>query len=233
MPNSNQTNDFYNSEQITDTSRLGYWPAKINFFISQLKEINSLRGNLKILDIGCNDGELLQKYTPFGEVLGIDINKKALEECRKRNLKCVYGDIESIADSYKDYFDVVIAGDIIEHVFNTDSFLSNTRKVLKKDGVMLLTTPNLASFGRRLMLLFGKNPFIEYSTLLPTPELNVGHIRYYTRQNLFDQLADQKFKNVQISGDRINLLPFLYLPAFIARLLPNLSRHFHVYAEKR
>lgn len=230
MQKSDDLLKFYNKKHMSFVSRRGYYQEKIDFFLEELNTIRNDRVN--ILDIGCNDGELTILYKRFGDVLGIDINKDAINECKKKGLNCLCISVEKLVKKYKNYFDVVIAGDIIEHVLDTDIFLQNIYMVLKKKGILLLTTPNLSSLGRRIMLLFGKNPFIEYSTLLPSEEMNVGHIRYYVVSNLKDQLIAQKFKHIKIYGDIINVAPLIHIPHRMAKFLPNFSRNLLVFAKK-
>ncbi|SRR5258706_839786 len=221
---------FYNQDYLTELSTHGYYPEKVNFYMSYLK---SLRGkNRKILDIACNDGQLTEKYKEFGNVTGIDINKQSIALCKKRGLTCLQTTIEEMPKKYNNYFDIIIAGDIIEHVFATDEFLRNIYKKLKKGGMLLLTTANVASIGRRIMFLLGKNPFLEYSVELPYKELNVGHIRYYTVNDMYLQMKHCGFTNTKIYGDRINLTERLFIPQKIARHLPTISRYMHVIAEK-
>ncbi len=197
----NASEQFYNTSELMTSSRKGYYQEKIDYFITELKR--SKKTKKRILDIACNDGELTEKFSAFGETIGIDINKKAIDVCKKRGLHCICADLSEITTSHKNYFDYVIAGDIIEHIFDTDDFLLNIRSVLHKDGKLLLTTPNLASFGRRLLLGLGRNPFIEYSTKLPSVDYNVGHIRYYTKKDLYEQLQTSGFTNITIQGERL------------------------------
>lgn len=221
---------FYSTKNLVDSSRRGYFPAKVVFFTETLRELASEKP--RILDIACNDGELTKIYSQFGEVIGNDINAEAVTACRKRGLTCLHCDIADMPGRYDGSFDVVLAGDIIEHIFDTDEFLTKVRRLLRPGGRLLLTTPNLASLGRRAMLLFGHNPFVEFSTQLPSPSFNVGHIRYYTARNLQDQLRYHKFKNVRIAGDRINFSDHFFISLQIAKYLPSVSRNLLAYAEK-
>ncbi len=221
---------FYSKPDIVFTSTRGYYEEKINFFISELQKLKG-KGT-EILDIGCNDGKLTKIYSKFGNVLGIDVNKDAVKTCRKKGLKCLCTDVGGLPSSYDNYFDVVITGDIIEHIFETDEFLLKLHKILKKHGKLLLTTPNLASFGRRMMLVAGINPFVEFSTKLPSKDYSVGHIRYYTVADMELQLKTNGFKNINIYGDRINLAKFIHIPYTFAKFVPTLSRNMMVYAEK-
>lgn len=222
--------DFYNRDYLQKISRRGYYLEKINYITSILSSIQ--REDLRILDVACNDGELSEIYSRYGKVVGVDIDKKAVKKCRQRGIKCLCTRIEEMPKKYLNYFDVVVAGDIIEHVFDTDLFLASIKAVLKKGGVLLLTTPNLVSLARRAMVLLGINPFIEFSLSLPSKEYNVGHIRYYTKDNLEQQLKTQGYKKITIVGDRINLPFSFYVPHILAKFLPTFSRNLMAFVEK-
>ncbi len=231
--NSNN-NRYYATKRISESSERGYYLEKIDFFEQTLAQICDRSAKpLRILDIGCNDGKLTNKYAKFGDVVGIDINRQGLNRAIK-NKKITYicSDISGIKKKYKSYFDVVIAGDIIEHIFDTDQFLDDIKYVLKYKGNLLLTTPNLASLGRRIFLLFGYNPFIEYSIKLPNTDINVGHIRYYTADDLKNQLQFNKYNIARLLGSKINLSTKIAIPHFISKYFPNIAVCLMVHAQK-
>ncbi len=227
----NNLSEFYNQDHLPDISKKGYYVEKINFFIDKLAQL-SKQTKLDILDVACNEGYLSHKYAKYGNVLGVEMNKLAATECRKKGIDCLTLDIMQMPQKYNGKFNVVIAGDIIEHIFNTDIFLQKLNQLLKNQGNLLITTPNIASLARRGMLMLGKNPFLEYSTQLPYPEFNVGHIRYYTAANLKLQLERNGFKNVLILGDKINIIPSLAVPFKLAKHMPSISRNLMVYCQK-
>ena len=229
----NDIRTFYNQSHLKKISRRGYYDEKFEFYKEHLEKIAISKKKLRILDIACNDGGMTEKFLPYGEVIGIDINKDSIKSCKQKGLNCLLASVEELDKNYNSYFDVVVAGDIIEHVFNTDTFLENVHRVLNKNGKLLLTTANVASFGRRLMMLVGKNPFLEYSLQFPSKEYNVGHIRYYTVADMRLQTQNLGFKNVSIYGDKINVIPGISLPRSIAKNFPTISRYMHVYAEKK
>lgn len=172
----------------------------------------------KVLDVACNDGYigeiLLNKNN---DIYGIDVVKSKLLIAQKRGLKVEVCDVGKEQFPYPDnYFDIVILGDIIEHVFNTDEILRKCKKVLKKGGKLIIITPNVASLGRRVMLLFGINPFIEYSLELPPVEgfPAVGHIRYYTSKTLRLQLLHNGFKSIEIQGGALGSVFFKLMYGF-------------------
>lgn len=222
--------DFYNSSLIKKNSRRGYYKEKLDFIVKILKDGAGKKQD--ILDIGCNDGELMEVYSKYGSVLGVDLNLEGIKECKNKGLNCISCDFFNLPNSYFGKFDVIVAGDIIEHIFETDLFLQKIYSFLTSDGKLLLTTPNLASFGRRIMLFCGVNPYIEFSTKLPSADFNVGHIRYFTFKNLKDLLYSAGFKNIKIQGDRINLSGRIFIPNKIARSFPGLSRNLMALAQK-
>ncbi len=114
-----------------------------------------------------------------------------------------------------------MAGEIIEHIFDTDFFLSEFWRILKPEGKFLLSTPNIASLGRRLLLLFGVNPIIELS---PNEPASSGHIRYFTFESLGSLLIKNKFKAVYFQSDCVNFSKNGKIKSeFLAKIFPKLG----------
>jgi len=106
-----------------------------------------------VLDIGCTEllgsskdqkkkerwiHGRLTKITK--KLTGIDINKKEVDLLNKKGYNIKIGDASTINLNHK--FEVIFAGELIEHLSNPGLFLDNMRKHLKEDGVLILTTPN-------------------------------------------------------------------------------------------
>jgi len=101
--------------------------------------------------------------------------------------------------------------------------------MLKDEGSLILTTPNIASFGRRLMLLLGINPLIETTAR----EYDGGHIRYFTKRTLITLLKENHFAVEDILSDVINFTHNgKYYSKFIPKLIPTLGRTLIVKAKK-
>jgi len=158
--------------------------------------------NKKVLDIGCGDGfisELILKNN--NDVYGIEIAEDAIKKARNKGITIYDLDLNlDWCNNLQEKFDVVFAGEIIEHVFDTDKFLKNIHRVLKKDGYIVLSTPNVASLGRRILLLLGKNPLIETTAR----SYDAGHIRYFTYKTLKKLLEENNFKMKYFTSDCIN-----------------------------
>lgn len=189
--------------------------------------------NNMILDIGCGEGyEAYPLLQSGNRVYGVEIATWAAREAKKRGVKTIRADITRAPLPFaNEYFDVIIAGEIIEHVLDTDGLLQEMKNKLKPDGILIITTPNIASLARRLLLLFGINPFCEYSLEEKILGHNpVGHIRYFTRSNLLGLLRKHGYRVEKSVSDRINL--GFFSSHFLSRIFPGLGYRFIVKARK-
>ena len=117
----------------------------------------------RILDVGCQlytlHDDLIKEYSERN-VWGLDI---ALKEETDRLFK---GNAEHMPFD-EDFFDAVIAGELIEHLENPEKFVKECRRVLKANGIAIITTPNIHSLFNRLFKNYEhrehKNLFDEQS----------------------------------------------------------------------
>lgn len=113
------------------------------------------------LDIGCSSGFSTQIiFGPYPQVtvVGLDLSAAALQKASQWGMVGVVGDIESPLVFRDGSFDIVFAGEVIEHIIEIDNFLLEVRRCLKKDGLFVITTPNLARFIDRIRFIFGLPP---------------------------------------------------------------------------
>lgn len=199
----------------------------------RVRQVLDLVGEKKvILDVGCGIGEigtlLIQNKN---KVYGVDISPTAAKRAGKRGLIAKHSDIEKEGIPFRnDYFDVVLVGEVIEHVFDTGQFLEEIRKKLKKRGELVLTTPNLATLGRRLLLLIGRNPLIETELT----KYSSGHIRYFIEDNLLALLKSHRFEVSHFSSDIVNFTADGRVNSrWLARLFPSLGRTLIIKAIKQ
>lgn len=108
---------------------------------------------LRVLDIGCAMGVLLEEAAKQGmEATGVDISKDAVTYCRKQNLKAVAGTIQTLGGTLPDAsFDIITAFQIVEHERDPLGFMKRIHKLLKKDGMVVLATPNYGGRWRKVM----------------------------------------------------------------------------------
>lgn len=138
-----------------------------------------------VLDVGCVDhdskmekrGDWLHKFIKKSakDLVGIDIDEQELNKLKKKGYDVMYGNIEQENTDLKNRFDVVIAGELIEHLSNTANFFNNCNNYLKFGGHLIITTPNCYSFRNILRsVIFG-----ETST---NPEHTLWHSEVTLRQ---------------------------------------------------
>ena len=176
-----------------------------------------------ILDLGCLDGTVGELLLRQGNVVyGIDAAAPAVEAAVRRGVQARVGNLEERLDFPDAMFDVVFAGEVLEHIFAVDGLLSEIHRVLKPGGCLVATTPNLAALGRRILLLVNRNPHIEISF---ADKDAAGHIRYFIRSTLFDLLDKQGFRVTDYTSDVVNFDATGRIRSrWLARLFPTLGR---------
>lgn len=97
--------------------------------------------NPRILDVGCGTGANLKMLAAHGQAEGVDISPQAVEFCRERGLNSVkLGAIEHLPYD-TDSFDLVTALDVVEHLDDDVAGLREMRRVLRRDGRLLVFVP--------------------------------------------------------------------------------------------
>ncbi|HTZ85227.1 MAG TPA: class I SAM-dependent methyltransferase [Solirubrobacteraceae bacterium] len=150
---------------------------------------------LRVLDVGCGEGQLTAAIVEAGcAVLGIDLAEEPLRRARERHPELELLRVEDdrpwpIADAS---FDVVWAGETIEHVLDTTGWLSEVRRVLRSGGSLLLSTP---AHGPLTRLSFALSPARFERHFDPRAD----HLRFYTARTLRRLLTDFRFEQVETS----------------------------------
>lgn len=117
-----------------------------------LKKIAKYKLKGKILDIGCATGFLLDEARKLGwEAHGVELSGWAAGHAREKfNLNIYEGVLEEAKFPYN-YFDVIVMLDSIEHLSDPRSSLVEIRRILKPNGILCISTPDINSFLSRLL----------------------------------------------------------------------------------
>jgi 2-polyprenyl-3-methyl-5-hydroxy-6-metoxy-1,4-benzoquinol methylase len=100
-------------------------------------------------------------------------------------------------------YDLIIAGEIIEHLIDTDHFAVELHRVLKPGGFLILSTPNLASWYSRLRLLRGRVPRSfpgPSSTIARDVLIDIKHIRVNVLSEWSNFLETHGFHVSEVHG---------------------------------
>lgn len=149
----------------------------------------------RILDVGCGDGIVSGaiKRATGAYVIGMDASMGALEKSRKVCDEVHLVEFGSASLPLPDQsVDAIFAGEVIEHLFQTEQFLEELLRVSRPEGRLVISTPNLASWYNRLFVLMGLQPLFTDTGVrvsssgnwLYKPNLPAGHIRNFTLSSL-------------------------------------------------
>ncbi|HEY2042996.1 MAG TPA: methyltransferase domain-containing protein [Jatrophihabitans sp.] len=153
--------------------------------------IELVGSNKRVLDIGCDTGYLGEELSAFGNrVSGVEIDPVTAEEAAKHLERVVVADLEGdnpLSRFEAGSFDVVIFGDVLEHLRDPLPTLRAARPLLAPGGSIIISTPNVAHGDIRLGLLKGQFRYTK------TGILDETHTRFFTRDSLVDFLRDGGF----------------------------------------
>jgi 2-polyprenyl-3-methyl-5-hydroxy-6-metoxy-1,4-benzoquinol methylase len=129
------------NDVVPKTGRLRIWVLDL-LGIAPLAAGFDFKG-LKILDVGCGNGESASIVTRSGgEWTGLEIDPKRVEMLNNNGLRVLMGVPESVCDKMSASFDMILASQVIEHTFSPGPFLVACHKLLKPGGRIILSTPN-------------------------------------------------------------------------------------------
>lgn len=116
---------------------------------------------LKVFELGCGDGRFLKKLRDMGyECYGIDLNPNSISRAKNMGLVNVYVAKldENFTSNFKEYFDVVFAFHVIEHIEDIKNVIKNIAQILKAKGLLFLSVPNPERLSKRFFIESWDNP---------------------------------------------------------------------------
>ncbi len=143
----------------------------------------------KVLDLACGEGYGSYKLAQEADcVIGVDIDEQTIKHAQSRyqrkGLHFIEGSITEVPIEGEQEFDVIVCVEAIEHIKDHDKLLSEVKRLIKDNGVFIVSTPNKEVYTDEHGC---KNPF---------------HIEelYF---NEFEHLLLEHFKNVRFFGQRV------------------------------
>lgn len=135
----------------------------------------------RVLEVGCSVGHVTEHLVANGNtVVGVEIDPAAAEEARRFAAEVHVADLDATPlDQIVDRsFDVVVFGDVLEHLRDPSAALAAATRLIGPDGHVVISIPNVAHADLRLMLLEGRWEYQEHGLLDDT------HLRFFTRDGL-------------------------------------------------
>lgn len=165
--------------------------------------VEMVGANKRVLDVGCDTGYLGEALVAMGNrASGFEINEVTAAEARTKLERVEVGDLENI-DLVEIFgpgsFDVVVFGDVLEHLRQPLPVLRQARHLLADGGSVLISTPNIAHGDIRLALLKGRFNYTK------TGILDETHTRFFTRDSLVEFLHDAGFVMTELRRTKADI----------------------------
>ena len=145
----------------------------------------------RVLDLGCRSGALTRHFLEGNSVVGLDVDPAALEKAAALGIEPVQANVEEPLPFEDASFDVVVAGELFEHLQFPDALVREVRRVLRPGGVLAGSVPNAFRVQSRLRFLRGS-----------PPEDDPTHLRMFSPTALRELLAGFERIELHFVGGR-------------------------------
>ncbi len=186
------------------------WVGSLDRRLSTLAKLVNSESPKRTLDLGCGEGVLLDALAsllpPESRLVGMDV----VAPPEHASWHAVTGDIAGRLPFADDAFDVVVAGEVLEHLPHPDLMLAEIRRVLTPDGRLLLSTPNFVGWANRVLVPLGIQPlFTETSSevhlgrrwrALGQGNQVQGHLKVFSHRALIEILERTGFTVLRVLG---------------------------------
>lgn len=132
----------------------------------------------RVLDAGCGKGEFSEYMANLGfDVVGLDIAEKAVATINKKekDRRYLVASLQETLPFQDETFDVIWCSEVIEHVLDVHSCLSELNRVLKKKGALIITTPYHGILKSLVIVSFSFDTYFSPYT---------SHIRFFSKKTL-------------------------------------------------
>jgi 2-polyprenyl-3-methyl-5-hydroxy-6-metoxy-1,4-benzoquinol methylase len=172
----------------------GYVPLNERRHRAHAKLLDAVGTGRRVLDVGCSSGYLAQPLSERGNtIVGVELDPVAARAAEAFCERVLVGDVETMELPLESgSFDVVLCGDVVEHLRDPGAALTRLRPFLKPGGRIVLSTPNVANWAIRLSLLGGRWRYTDRGILDRT------HTHLFTRATLAEALRHAGYEHVEI-----------------------------------
>jgi 2-polyprenyl-3-methyl-5-hydroxy-6-metoxy-1,4-benzoquinol methylase len=164
----------------------------------------------KVLEIGCNVGNFRQFASKSCEYWGIEPFEEAAKVAKTKMDKVLVDFYDKVADEIPDnYFDLVIANDVIEHLEQPWNFLKSIKEKMTRDASLVLSIPNVRYCWNLIGLLVQKDwKYVDCGIL------DITHLRFFTEKSIIRLLNENGFEIEMMKGINPAKIKKRYLPKY-------------------
>ena len=194
-------------ETVYSPAETMYFKLKARLIYRKLGRLRELSARKQVLDIGCGEGWIMDCFAQEGHaVKGMDFSEYGLEAFHAHLIsfmeqgECMQLIRRHLAQSRE--YDIIILGNVIEHVLDPVELLSIVRQILKKNGLLVIVAPNDFSSLHEYLL---EHEIIDKRFWLCYPD----HITYFNKDSMENLLKDKGFCVEAVVADNpvdLNLL---------------------------
>jgi 2-polyprenyl-3-methyl-5-hydroxy-6-metoxy-1,4-benzoquinol methylase len=168
----------------------GYVPLNERRHRAHAKLLEAVGTGRRVLDVGCSSGYLARPLRERANtIVGLELDPAAASEAEAFCERVLVGDVETMALPLEPgSFDVVLCGDVVEHLRDPAATLARLRPFLRPGGRLVLSTPNVANWAIRLSLLAGRWRYTDRGILDRT------HAHLFTRATLREALEEAGYR---------------------------------------
>ena len=123
-----------------------------SYVLPFIEKTTPIEQGVRVLEIGCGEGGVLKPFADKGcECLGVDLNQIRIDlaqqllkdEIKRGNLSLIYKNVfdQDFQDRYRNYFDLIILKDVIEHIPDQETFIPFLKQLLKEKGQVFFGFP--------------------------------------------------------------------------------------------
>jgi SAM-dependent methyltransferase len=160
-------------------------------------KFSAYRKTNRLLDIGCGAGTMLRAARTNGWLAqGVEVSETSVARVRELRLEVFHGEVQE-ADYPTEHFDVIMAAELLEHLFDPAVVVNEAARLLRKGGLFWTTTPHGRGISARLLGL-------KWSLISP-PE----HLQLFSVTGLKILLQRAGFRNITIRTEGGNPLEIL------------------------
>lgn len=166
--------------------------------------LESVPDGTRVLDIGCASGYVAAELTARGcTVIGLDPDEESARLAESHCAEVIVGDVErgDVRGRLPHEIDVVLFGDVLEHLRDPGAALAGMHDVLREGGFVVASIPNIGVWFARVQVALGRFPYADHGIFDRT------HLRFFTRTSVLELARDAGYAVVN------ERFAWTYLPA--------------------